>query len=727
MLKRIKFLLRRLLKRGICMDEKEINKRINSREYYTPDQIDKFLEEIGDNFKLIHNNKKIGYYNIPCSFDIETTSFYPNKNIKGVKGSIMYEWTLGINWIVMIGRTWEELIETTTRVAEYFQLNDSRRLVIYVHNLGFEFQAFRKLFSWSKVFSLEKRKPIQAITDNGIEFRCSYLLSGYSLANLSGQLHKYIVSKMVGDLDYSLIRHPKTPLNDKEIGYCLCDVYVVMAYIQETIERLGDITKIPLTKTGYVRKYCRDSCLYEDKSHRKGISKYKNYRNLMRELTLTAEEYKLLKRGFQGGFTHANPYFSRGVFRNVASYDFTSSYPAVMISEKFPMSKGEEIKIFSEEQFNQNLDTYCCVFDIKFNNLKSKLTFENPISISRCRKLKNPIENNGRLVSADSFETTLTEQHFFIINHFYTWDSIEIGKFIRYKKDYLPTSFIESILKLYVDKTTLKGVKGRELDYALSKEQLNSCYGMCVTDICRKEISYDGDIWDEFDVDVEDVIDKYNKSSKRFLSYAWGVWVTAYAQYNLFTGICEFEEDYIYSDTDSIKVVNHEKHKEYFEWYNRQLKEKLRRAMEHHGLSMDMVEPKTINDVKKLIGVWDFEGIYTRFKTLGAKRYMTEQDGEISITVSGLNKKTAVPYLIEKYGDKVFEAFDDSLYIPPEHTGKMTHTYIDTEISGVIYDYTGSRYDYHELSGTHLENCDYTLELSEKYIDYLLGIIGEEY
>lgn len=97
------------------------------------------------------------------------------------------------------------------------------------------------------------RKPIYGITKTGLEFRCSYLLSGYSLAKLGEQLHKYKCEKLVGDLDYSLLRHSKTPLTQKEIGYCLNDIKVVMCYIQELIERYKGITKLPITK--------RDSCV----------------------------------------------------------------------------------------------------------------------------------------------------------------------------------------------------------------------------------------------------------------------------------------------------------------------------------------------------------------------------------------------------------------------------------------------------------------------------------
>ena len=183
----------------------------NGKGVYNSTQVDKFLFEV-DKGNTIKTNKKIEYYNIPCCFDIETTSFYEEYEGVKEKRSIMYEWTLCINWVIIVGRTWEEFLNTYNRIVEWFDTYERRRLIIYVHNLSFEFQAFRKLFKWDKVFSLSERKPVQALTEDGIEFRCSYILSGYSLAKLSDQLQKYKVKKKVGDLDYSLIRHSETPL-----------------------------------------------------------------------------------------------------------------------------------------------------------------------------------------------------------------------------------------------------------------------------------------------------------------------------------------------------------------------------------------------------------------------------------------------------------------------------------------------------------------------------------
>lgn len=155
--------------------------------------------------------------------------------------------------------------------------------------------------------------------------------------------------------------------------------------------------------------------------------------------------------------------------------------------------------------------------------------------------------------------------------------------------------------------------------------------------------------------------------------------------------------------------------------------------MDYHGISKTEVEPETIEHVKKCLGVWDFDGHYQQFKTLGAKRYIVQYSydgrnpekkrGTYNLTVSGLNKKVCVPYLLEKYGEKgIFSAFDDELYIPPEYTGKNTHTYIDEPRKGMVIDYMGINGYYNEMSSVHLEKSDYSMKLSREYLDYLLNI-----
>ena len=72
----------------------------------------------------------------------------------------------------------------------------------------------------------------------------------------------------------------------------------------------------------------------------------------------------------------------------------------------------------------------------------------------------------------------------------YKWEDLIVANFRIFEKAYLPKDFVLSILTLYKDKTELKGIESKYMEYMIAKENLNSCYGMCVTDICRDEISY---------------------------------------------------------------------------------------------------------------------------------------------------------------------------------------------------------------------------------------------
>ena len=64
--------------------------------------------------------------------------------------------------------------------------------------------------------------------------------------------------------------------------------------------------------------------------------------------------------------------------------------------------------------------------------------------------------------------------------------------------------------------TKLKDVDGYESEYLHSKELLNSCYGMCVTDICREETIFDliSKLWSEekSEIDFEKDIQNYNQN-----------------------------------------------------------------------------------------------------------------------------------------------------------------------------------------------------------------------
>ena len=681
-----------------------------------------------------HENKTIKVSDVVISFDIETTSTYYNHE----KIAFMYVWQLCFmkkeegeeKTYTCYGRTWAEFNEVLTYIK---RLHLSLNFIIWVHNLSYEFQFMRKELNFSPddwvVFAGDTRKPYKA-TKGQFTFRDTLILTNMSLAKVAKNLVKHKIKKLVGDLDYSLIRHQLTPLNDLELAYCENDVLIVCYYIMEQLDIYDNLSKIPLTNTGRVRDFVRNNCFYTSKNHKRtSKGKMIRYRSLMEFLTLTPEFYNYCVSAFAGGFTHANAEYTNLTVKNVHSIDFTSSYPTVMLAETFPMSPPEEIKIDSLDDYDKipfiqnGIRRKGLIMNVSFYNIVSAITFECYLSESKAIYKKNVSVNNGRVFSAECLSYVITDIDFEIIRKAYTFTDICFHKCYIFEMNYLPKSILNSIIDLYNKKTTLKGVEGKETEYLINKGMLNSVYGMCVTAIVRDEHLYNNETWETEKGNAIDQIQQYNTSKKRFLYYPWGIYVTAYARYNLWKGIFHFQHDYIYSDTDSIKFINYENHKKWIDDYNEEITNKIKTALEYSGIPYTV--PVTQKGIKKPIGVWDYEGKYKEFKTLGAKRYMIldEQDN-IHITIAGLSKKEGASYITNQ--ENPFDFFNDEMYIPSTNTGKFTHTYIDDFLECDIVDYTGIKAHVEVQSCVHLEKADFTLSQSEQYKNFL-SMFGQGY
>lgn len=681
-----------------------------------------------DNFSTFTNKGDV-YINTQFSFDIETSSFFIDKDNNSIsiseyekiiennpkeeknynKATVCYIWQFAINEDVFIGRTLEEYV-IFIKLLKQKLLN--KKIIVYVHNLSYEFQFIRKYFYWFDVFAIDNRKVLSCKTDF-ITYKCSYLLSSKSLEKLSEDLQEKRINKLVGDLDYKEIRHSKTLLTENEKQYCINDVLIVNQYIKEQSIIYGRIDKIPLTNTGRVRRFTRKEC-FKNKKYAVKIHK---------SLILSPLEFKISRNAFSGGYTHANSLYTNLICKDVSSFDFTSSYPTVMISEKYPMSKGYKIINPSIEEFEKYINDYCVIFTVEYWNIKTKKELQPILSRSKCLKIDNPKSDNGRVFQADYLMTSLTDVDYRNIKDFYTYLDIKIGICYLYKKDYLPKEIINCILKFYGDKTQLKGVEGKEIEYMLSKNMLNSLYGMTVFNPIKNQFIYNNELkeWEEIQIDINDeTIEEYNNDKTRFIFYLWGVFVTAYARNNLFSALKIMKNDFIYSDTDSIKIFDKDKYKEYFDNYNNNIFIKMSECLNKYDIPTKLLHPKNNKGIEKMLGVWDYEGDYTYFKTLGAKRYMTVKNDVLDMTVSGLNKNYCLPYLKDMYKDNIniLNHFSNSLYIPKEYTGKRIHTYIDDEIECMITDFRGIKSKEKCLSGIHLMESDYDLSLTNDYISF---------
>lgn len=671
----------------------------------------------------IYKHKKVFWYNYPNSFDIETTSFYDGDTKKAIM--YVWQWAFGLDCVIY-GRTWEEFNEFIRILSVTLGLNDSKRIVCYVHNLAYETQFIKHYFDIFNMLAIKTYKPIRYSTSAGIEFRCSYILTNQSLATLSKNYDLKYFKK--SDYDYHKIRNSATKLTESEIDYIVSDVLAVNEYIYKEINEYNKISRIPNTATSKVRNQTKINTIEFSKSGGNDNHGAIRYRNLIKTLTLEPEEFSFAHRVYAGGLTHSNALHTDETLYDVGSMDFTSSYPAVMVLYGgFPMSKGKHISKVNKEEFEHYINYYACMIDITFINIQPKLTQESIISLNKCTHISsNRIINNGRVYSADALTISLTDVDYKCIKKFYSWDKMIINDIWIYRKGFLPKKLVESVLFYYKQKTMLKGLSDdlSKINYLRYKGYVNSLYGMCCLNPCKPKIEYQNGEWFETQESLSDMVEKYNNDKNRFLSYLWGVWITSVARSNLcLYGIMPLGNDYVYADTDSVKYLNTEEHQDIFDLYNNYVIKKIQMVSRKRRLPINDFMPYTNSGKPAIIGVWDFEGVYSRFKTCGAKRYITEKNGKIEITVAGLGKKPGTEFL--KQFKNPFDEFNNGLYVPKGHTGKQTHTYCEYEISGEITDYQGNTAPYHELSFIHLEECEYNFNISSEYLKFIRGVKHE--
>lgn len=621
----------------------------------------------------------------------------------------------GINETIYYGRTWEELKHFIERL-EWFGTRDKK--IVFVHNLSFEFQFLRNIFKFKNVMARKSHKVMRCeLIDYNIEFRCSYYMTNLPLKKIP-DVYNLDVEKMVGDLDYTKIRHSKTELTEKELKYCENDCLVVYKYIQKELEQYETVKNIPLTSTGHVRRELKNK-----------INKNWDYKNKVRRaINIDGHIYNLLVDAFAGGYTHANWIYANEILHNITSYDFTSSYPYVMVTHKFPSKEFKKCNITKREQM---LTSFAYILKVRFYNINCKY-YNNFISQSKCTRIRNGKYDNGRIIYAEELEIVLTDVDFYFILHTHNCN-YEILECYYSKYDYLPKDFINFILEKYIKKTEYKNIEEKKVEYNLEKAKFNSLYGMTVTNNIKDVVIFDNDIgWEELPLKNEEILESLEKEKKQaFLSFAYGVWVTAWARYNLLTNIIENDKYVCYCDTDSIKLLEgFDKSK--IDKYNNKVLEKIKQASEDLEIDIEKFSPKDKKGKKHIIGLFDFDGFYESFITQGAKKYAytkyidkekikdntnvlkIENDKALilEITVAGVPKQGAKAL-------KKLEDFKDNFIFDYKYTNKNLLVYNDNMENFKLVDYKGIEQIVNDKYACCLIPTTYELGKSEEYANLI--------
>ena len=681
--------------------------------------------------------KGLTYIASPATFDIESTTLNGEK-----PEAFMYHWQFCLNGKVCFGRTWEEWQEFMHKLGKALGLDSKKVLIIYVHNLAYEFMFIKDFLHIESLFAREAHKVIKMTaclkkdyesTVNRIgnvsretleiaffEFRCSYFLSNMSLTKFCENSKYCTHYKLVDTYDYRKIRTPITQMTREELAYCFNDVKGLEECILSKLDDEGDtLATIPLTSTGYVRRAMRAEC-----------RKYQDYRDLFEMLMPSVAIYKLLRQAFRGGNTHASRYYADAIINDVYSMDRVSSYPACIASDLYPMTP-----FFKYEP--QSFDKLIHDCSKKKNAIIMRITLHNVevhdevtvpyLDFAHCIAYsENYINDNGRVLSADWVTYACTELDFLIINNQYSYDTSRLEWLEGYKaeKDYLPKPIVDIMLAWYDKKTQLKDVGGKEYEYAKSKNMLNSIFGAMVTDICQGEVEYIDGVWSKSMPDEESAIAAYAASKNSFLLYQWGVYITANARYELQCMIDACGYDFVYADTDSVKFIN-KKHLESFKDRNNYL---LSKKQKYRNYSDRVNEDGSTT--RYTLGAWDDDGHYKKFKTLGAKKYAyiapekNKKTGKIEdvlhVTVSGLSKSKGAAELARRNGLADFvigKVFVDS--------GRTVSYFNESHIHTIkVLDCNGNESEFMTASNIAIVDTTYTLGVSDEYAAVLGSCIN---
>lgn len=639
-------------------------------------------------YKSIHDDngdthqKIIYYYDSICTFDIETATITDAKR----PYAFMYIWQFCFdNEHVYMGRTWKDFRELIHNLKHDLHLSDTRRLIVYIHNASYEFQFVKDFLAISDVFEMGPHKVL-TFTAEGIEFRCSYLLTNMSLAKLCKNTPTCVHNKLSGkEFDYK-IRLPDTPLTALELQYCYNDVKGLAECLEYRLQE-DNLVTIPKTSTGYVRRDMRNAM-------RKNKENYRSFQ----ECRLDPFLYRMCRLAFRGGDTHSNPTHTNVIVPNVKCVDIKSSYPASLLMNSYPIGP------FVEENPNEYMSNFearqkgsCALITVIYEDIEYIGADNMPyISASKCFELTDCIYDNGRVRYASYLMITVTDIDYRIMEATYHYKEATVTKVWSAPKGKLPKEFRDTVIDYFRKKSLLDGDPDRKYEYSKAKSRLNATYGMTVTRYDRAMSEWiEGEMVPQ-NKPLEDILNKYYESKNNFLSYQWGVWCTAWSRFRLKLALIEIVKgDAVYCDTDSIFYVGD--HEAEFEALNNRLREAAFKAGAY--------APDKNNNLLYM-GLFEHDKSFKQFMTLGAKKYIGILDsGEWYCTIAGVSKEAGAEYF-KKVG---FSKFREGEVIP--ESGHLVAYYNE---SGRHYiNYKGCRI----LTGSNiaLVDQDYTINITTDY------------
>ena len=365
-----------------------------------------------------------------------------------------------------------------------------------------------------------------------------------------------------------------------------------------------------------------------------------------------------------------------------------------------------------------NNEKYCTIVELRLVNIHSSgfIDFLSYSKVFDIAKDDNGNERilceNGRIVSCQGAKIICTGVDYAIIQRAYT-GQIEVMKCWYSRAGYLDKRYMEFILGLYENKTALKGVAEKEDLYMYSKQLLNGVYGDFVSAIVYDDTELlDSGEWIEHIKGVPEINERLaylrEKPWRLKSSFSWGLFITAAARRNHYDILAALDVN-----NDVVYLGDHDKD---IEEYNRRMVERIDTVFKKVGIDPERSRPKDSKGRPRQMGIIEIEHRnLPEFKALRAKCYAyKDEDGEMHITISGVNKKDGAKALKGSVDNLV-----DEMTFTYKQSGRKISQYNTDQPRCRWIDEDGREYVSEYKYGLALQPAEYKVNLGADFIEVL--------
>lgn len=575
-----------------------------------------------------------------AAFDTETSTIEKD----GEQIAFMYVWQMAVENEAFYGRTWSEFKLCLQKMKNEMHLAVDYKLIVYVHNLKYDFGFYKKEVNLdgNDFVARSRRTVLKHIMDDCFEVRDSAVYTEEPLEHMGEEIG---IPKMKG-YDYNRIRHALTPLTPEELEYCEHDVLILTRYFRLEAEKLNcSIYKLALTATQKIKRGINEEFARESRM----------YQNMIMSRQLKDNDHDnhildLLKHAFFGAFNYSSQLIRGITQNNVAGIDISACYGAQCLLHPYPVGKFTPIELPESTDDLKNNPRYAgkamlITFAAKDVSAKYADIGFLPINVHNYwQRPASDINNiaSKRVLTAAKLEMTLTDVDFRLFLEFYSYSAIKFVSIMASDYGDMPPYMIRSIEKTHRKKLEIQRrnniiklsrplTLAEQLEYTHAKTGVSRIYGILVQDPVRDIYEWNPEI-----NDIQKNGEQKNKSQFQPVLYQWGVWVVAWARYEILrlllklsgTGKNFDDLKTLYSDTDSLYFKFTESDIEIVKSYNDMINAKISNVAKKYRIS-----PEALTGIGTLKITY-----YQQFKTTGIKQYCYIQDDVFDYRCAGLTR-----------------------------------------------------------------------------------------